>query len=261
MGEELVSPTFWCIFACVKRVYINFASPKATYLAAQRRGVRAARSLNLFDEILPYQATDLGRDFHEKHQDLLRHGRGYGYWIWKPHIFLKTLQREDLEEGDVVLYVDVDFVLRPGIGALLDEFAKRTGPIFCLQPPPDLYPPAPGSFVTKQDAFLLMGLDSAFYKDTFQVYSGIILLRKTSASLRFCQEWYEWMSHEHLSAETASHLETEHPKFLYHLLFMTRQYFLFYSESPEHLMVYALPLTRRGTLCLCPPKRKNLRQK
>jgi hypothetical protein len=47
-----------------------------------------------------------------RHEDKLILGsRGFGYWIWKPHIILKTLQ--EIPEDSILLYVDVGCHLNP----------------------------------------------------------------------------------------------------------------------------------------------------
>jgi len=50
-------------------------------------------------------------EFWNKHKDfILNNKRGYGYWIWKPYLIKKTIDK--LNNGDIILYMDADSTIK-----------------------------------------------------------------------------------------------------------------------------------------------------
>jgi len=63
--------------------------------------------MNIFNEIIGLTEKDLQNDneFWTKHKDFINsNSRGYGYWLWKPYIIKKTLEK--MNDDDILLYVD-----------------------------------------------------------------------------------------------------------------------------------------------------------
>ena len=190
-----------------RRVLVSFASPQPKYQRAQAYACRRAEQLGYFDLILPYQATDLGREFHEKHQDILRHERGYGYWIWKPYVMLKTFQQ--LEEGDMAFHCDADHVLLKSPEPLFQLLQSETQPLL-----PITYTGFEDSAYVKADLFELMGVESPSTRT--HVWAGAYLIRKEAESERFLKDWHACLSEEHIISETASYLAPARGGFVAH---------------------------------------------
>jgi hypothetical protein len=55
-------------------------------------------------EIVVYKKTEMDKDFVLKHESILSLKRGGGYWLWKPYIIHKMLQK--INDEDVVFYLD-----------------------------------------------------------------------------------------------------------------------------------------------------------
>ncbi len=69
--------------------------------------INQIKQLEIFNEILFYTAQDLMNDkeFWDKHGNfIMNNKRGFGYWIWKPYLIMKTMEK--LNEGDILLYLD-----------------------------------------------------------------------------------------------------------------------------------------------------------
>jgi hypothetical protein len=81
------------------------ASP-VNYHKAAARICKEAVSLNIFNKI--YGITEnylLNGDYWKKHGKFtLNNHRGFGYWLWKPYIINKLLEK--LSEGDILIYAD-----------------------------------------------------------------------------------------------------------------------------------------------------------
>ncbi len=90
---------------------ISFADGNNYYNKAKDNLITSAKTFNLFDSITVYSYKDLDDDFKSKHNNFITaNKRGFGYWIWKPYIILKTLEK--IPEGDIVLYLDVCTLLK-----------------------------------------------------------------------------------------------------------------------------------------------------
>lgn len=73
---------------------------------SQERIEKQAAELKVFKSVSILNENDLAPDFRLKHIDKLVLGsRGFGYWVWKPHIVRRKL--ENLDEDDVLLYTDI----------------------------------------------------------------------------------------------------------------------------------------------------------
>ena len=90
----------------MKKVFISYANEAMAY-SLQRIG-RQARRLGIFDEVRLLTPTDLPE--YAKKSPLMQSARGAGYWLWKPVMIKETL--DNLDDGDVVVYVDAGCTLR-----------------------------------------------------------------------------------------------------------------------------------------------------
>lgn len=95
-----------------KKVFITFGAG-SHYKTGQNLSLAAKRlfeqskHLNIFDDCKLYDETYLNKDpiFWNKHSKFINENRrGYGYYIWKPYIIMKTMQ--SLQDGDILLYLD-----------------------------------------------------------------------------------------------------------------------------------------------------------
>jgi len=87
----------------MKKVFLSFADSKMH--RALNRIKRQALNMQVYDEAIVCNETNLSSDFREKFKDKLVPGsRGYGYWCWKPQIILQTLEK--LNDGDILTYCD-----------------------------------------------------------------------------------------------------------------------------------------------------------
>ena len=87
--------------------FLTFGAGSQDYLDALARISRQAEDLQVFDKVIGLNDKDLKDDgpFWEKHGHFIEtHWRGYGHWIWKPYIILKTLL--SMNDGDLLMYLD-----------------------------------------------------------------------------------------------------------------------------------------------------------
>lgn len=86
-----------------RHVFLTFADRRME--KSLRRIGREARAMRAFSEVRVCDERDLSPDFRERFGRWLRPGvRGFGYWVWKPELILRTL--EGMDAGGCLLYVD-----------------------------------------------------------------------------------------------------------------------------------------------------------
>lgn len=85
-----------------KRVLINYSSYE--YRRAQQLNTKTGKWIAGFDQVIEYGPEDILEDFKSAHREIFNYSRGNGLWLWKPYLIFKTL--ENLEEGDILVYLD-----------------------------------------------------------------------------------------------------------------------------------------------------------
>jgi hypothetical protein len=74
------------------------------YNNSKKRLYNEALSSAWFDAVTLYGADDLDDEFKLNFKDILREQRGGGYWIWKPYIIKKHLDK--IQDDDILIYLD-----------------------------------------------------------------------------------------------------------------------------------------------------------
>lgn len=90
-----------------KNIYFITFSSHDNYIKAGERLIDQAKNLKIFDQVKLFTLEDLKKDnlFWNKHKDfILSNQKGFGYWIWKPYIIKKLLDK--INNNDILLYLD-----------------------------------------------------------------------------------------------------------------------------------------------------------
>lgn len=138
-----------------------------------------------YDDVISYSEDDLDLEFREKYKNILSFKRGYGYWIWKPYLILKTLLES--KENDIILYIDSTDVPSPiFFNFVLYYFEKSDLFLVKSNHLHDQY--------TKRDCFILMDCDDEKYHNQYQLEAGIIGVRNTRFNIKLMEEWLRYCS-------------------------------------------------------------------
>ena len=174
----------------------EFSTRKNQFLAE-------AEELNIFHKTLFLDYSALPRAFLEQHNHFVKqHPRGFGYWIWKPHVI--ELALEASSPGDVIVYLDAGFTLNKGgrnrfldyIDITLDSPYKMLS--FQSIHTEHLW--------TKADLADRLGvLHRPSIMATSQLGGGFMLLGKTSSNTELIREWKQ------ISAENNYHYLDDSP--------------------------------------------------
>jgi hypothetical protein len=81
------------------------------YTESKERLHNQAESLGWFDTVTSYSPNDLDDDFKKRFKNVLELPRGGGYWIWKPYIINKHLEK--IDDGDILIYLDAGCYINP----------------------------------------------------------------------------------------------------------------------------------------------------
>lgn len=160
--------------------FINYAD--AGFKKAQHFSSWAAKHWGRFDEIIEYGPDSLDPEFCIRHKDILAQKRGAGFWIWKPYIIMKTLERMD--EGDYLVYCDAGAFLIKSCDYIFD--GMKNGDVWVS----DI--PLIEREWTKPALFDEMGVvDNDYILNGNQMQGSIIGIRKSDASMAFVKKWDE----------------------------------------------------------------------
>jgi hypothetical protein len=133
-------------------IYISFGSSGYEYQQSMWK-----QSFSSFgSEAISYGPSDLGYL-----NQYLYGSRGYGYWIWKPYLILKTLRKHS-----AVFYSDLDYTLlnQDRLIALLGDSKQLLI---------ELEPFHLNKYYIKRDCYYFMGADSIEYYDLIQAEAGL----------------------------------------------------------------------------------------
>jgi hypothetical protein len=92
----------------MKKKFISFGNTNSErFYKNITRIIKEANDFKYFDEIIGFTEKDLinDEDFWKNNENfIITNPRGFGYWIWKPHIINKELEK--MKEGDILIYAD-----------------------------------------------------------------------------------------------------------------------------------------------------------
>lgn len=183
-----------------RKWFITFGSQTNNYHNAVKRICQEANGFDVFDEIIGYTEQDIMSDdsFWGKHQHFIQSnaGRGYGYWLWKPYLTKKTLDR--MNDNDFLVYADAGcFMNKDGKARLLEYFDmlntnETIGNIsFQMVHLEELF--------TKMD--ILDYYDAKNDKRIMksgQIVGGVFVLRKCQHTMELIDKWYDGCCQYHL---------------------------------------------------------------
>jgi hypothetical protein len=160
-------------------------------------------------------------DFYQENIEILSEPKGAGYWLWKPYIILKTLEK--IPENDIVFYMDVDHyfianTVDTSFVSLIKDHLLR-----------DVYDPtreAPSQLFflnsphirdnCKRDAYILTGCDSKRYWVPHTIHAGYQCWKNNFDSIKLAKEWLRFCRDKRIITDTPSQLGEEYPEYRYH---------------------------------------------
>jgi len=141
------------------------------------------------NNLINYSDSDLPKNFIDEFHDLFEQKRGYGYWIWKPFIILKELNK--LADDEILIYIDsTDQPSNLFFEILNNHLSKE-----------EIYLVNRGyknGEWTKRDCFIMMDCDNKKYHNSIQLEAGVLGLKKTDNNIKLITEWFEFCKNRNI---------------------------------------------------------------
>ena len=169
-----------------KKYFISFGNGKFKYQLD--RVCNEAKEVGWFNKVIAYNPY-LIKDFIKEHEEFIQNNpRGFGYWIWKPYIILKTLL--EMNDGDCLFYTDAGSKILSHRENRFNEYLN------ILKEQPIWINGEGGQYNEKQyqklsllKKFNLENNES--FLNSSHTESGMIAIRKCKESLNIIQEWMD----------------------------------------------------------------------
>ena len=161
------------------------------------RLVAQAKTFEVFKNIHTYNEKNLGLYYRFKYAHILNSGtRGYGFWMWKPIIILKSLRK--IKENDILVYLDSGCHLNVRAKDKFQEYIHSVvGSVSGLMaingpsPWPE-YPDMRERIWTKGDLLAYFQvLNNREVTETNQFHATAIFIKKTSETIKMISKWVQ----------------------------------------------------------------------
>ena len=160
---------------------INFCDE--SYGMSASLNLLTAKIIGRVNSVKTFTMDDIDTAFRQQYSNILSQKRGHGYWLWKPYIILKELQKLDRE--DYLIYADSGTFYMRNIKEVI-SYMRHNNLYIYIGGLPD-----PEYMYTKRDAFCLLNLDSPAYVETLQFEASFLIIRKCERSVNFISKWLE----------------------------------------------------------------------
>lgn len=200
-----------------KTVFLTFGGGK-TWPEAARRLQKQAEATGIFDEVFAETSDEFftaNPDFSQHRVFIESNARGWGYWIWKPFLILKYMNR--LKDGDIIFYLDAGCEILPENSAKFEplfEHVVRNGNAFFDY---SRYAVFNLAFWSKQS--LLHELQQEFgvvdWLRTPKIWAGGFGLTRSDDNIALLKDWYRMATKDNyqLVDDTPSRVPQVYPFF------------------------------------------------
>ena len=199
-----------------KMYFTTFGGPQPGYLRRVRELAEQAGKSGVFEDVFAFTHADLynDEDFRNHHLAFcMQNRRGFGYYIWKPWVILKTMEK--LEWGSLLLYCDAGCELNMSTNASRRRFAQYFEMAFASKMGMLNFQMEHRELVwTKRAVFEQLNC-SEQVQNSGQLVGGIICMRKTPECMRILNHWWQICSRHELLTNIRSRFR-EHPEFKEH---------------------------------------------
>ena len=165
---------------------ITFGDGSKEYIDAAQRLIRESNNFDSIDHRRSFGLKDLGVEYEKLFKESVRFSpKGLGLFAWKP--FLISQELASIDENDILIYMDSGFELNVKGIHRFDDYLSITSEqqalTFELQ--------HPQRYWTKRSSVLTESHQEHKYRN--QIAAGIIFLKKTKLTKKFCDDWL-WIS-------------------------------------------------------------------
>lgn len=185
-------------------IAINYAD--INFKEAQSINTKTAYTKGRVDKVIEYSPEDIEKDFYLKNKSILDNKRGGGYWLWKPYIILKTMEK--MNDGDYLFYCDSGAAYINKVQYLIKSM-EDTGQ--------DIMPfelPLIEKQWTQNETFKFMNCYDDKFKNSNQILATYMLIKVSYKSKQFIKQYLELCENQDILIDNYS--EEEEGYFLEH---------------------------------------------
>lgn len=168
------------------KYYINYSDK--IFRKQQKFALKMAKKRGNFDSIIGYSRKDIDKEFYGQNKDILNQKKGGGYWLWKPYLIYKTLNK--LKFGDYLFYSDSGAFFLKSVDILINELEKYNQDIMGFEL----------SLIelqwTKRELFINMDCNKDKIINSNQIFASFMLIKKTKLSIKFFREYLKYGCNE-----------------------------------------------------------------
>jgi hypothetical protein len=139
-------------------------------------------------QIIIFDKKDIDSEFINKNKLILNCSRGGGYWLWKPYIINETLKK--INENDIIFYLDSKYYFIKNFTNLYSEYMKNNNILVWKNKPnePIYYTKnwCKMDVINKYNMF-----NYVFNENAIESWAGAIIIKKTTETIKYIQEWLE----------------------------------------------------------------------
>jgi hypothetical protein len=184
---------------------ITFGGGAQKYIDTAYRLNNELLQTKVFNEIIIYTDTNLKQDidFWKIHGSFIDNNiRGYGYWLWKPYLIMKTM--EQMNDNDILIYLDAgsEIVNNEKTHEQIMSFVNKCNEndiLYTLTGHDE-------KTYTKMDLIEYMKMNNDQIKNSIENQAGLIIIKKNTKMTDFIKEWYSTCIHNnyHLLDDSVS---------------------------------------------------------
>ncbi|STA98788.1 hypothetical protein [Clostridium baratii] len=160
-------------------IAINYADKN--FEKSQKFNTKTAYRKGKVDHVIEFTPNDIDNKFYIENKEVLDMKRGGGYWLWKPYILLKTINK--YKYGDYIFYCDSGAYYIDKVEYLIDSLDRSGQDIMIFELP------LIEKQWTKKKVFDSMKCNKKIYTDTNQRLATYILLKISDRSKKFFEEY------------------------------------------------------------------------
>jgi len=227
---------------------MSFGGGEQNYHDAAYRVSNEVKISNIFNEIVIFTDKDLKSDteFWEKNGNFIESNkRGYGYWLWKPYLIMKTLER--MNDNDILVYLDsgCEVANNENTYDSIMKHINKCDEYNILY----TYTEHDEKTYTKMDLFDYMNVkNNENILNSTQNQATLIIIKKTPKTIELVKEWYTIGCNHHFIDDSASILpnapsfrEHRHDQSIFSLL--TKKYDM--NDTNNSFDAYPFLLSRK----------------
>lgn len=166
-------------------VAVNYANEP--YRATQKYCTYSAYKYGV-DKVYEYGPADIDTEFYNKNRNILEKKRGGGYWLWKPYVICKTLDKIDY--GDYLLYIDSGSYFIRNINAVLKCMDENNDDLISFA-----LPFIEKQWTKKEIINYFKCNENVKILDSCQRIATFIFMKKTDRTVCFMRKYLETAQH------------------------------------------------------------------